>query len=791
MTNGTLPRDSPRMIFNHVPKTGGISLLSVCKQNLASSEISPHLTEDRARTAPAGRFDRYRLIAGHFSIPSQGRLAAGRYSMTMLREPIRRICSLYSYWRDFPEYTEMTGIAKRFPFPDFVRYLVDSPTVVHDSCTFHFAGVSGVSGYTGDEVSLLAAAKQNLSAFDFIGITEDMGRSVRLLCADLGWPEPASLPCENRSGSEKLFESIDRETMAILVDRNRLDNQLYDYGAQLLRDRSQGVARSAASRFVSLPATPTPEPKATIRAVRTRWIRFQGEVALEITIEFRAAAKVEDLMVGIEISDAADASLVWGMNTERAQAELVFAEGRESCAVFVVRGAFPIGKYYVAAALQQLRRLGFPEHRVDEAASFQVNSQNGGLQLLEFRSSVISPDGPQPLAHKEEDELRRLSILDASAATALTNDAIASRIAELAPWFHRIDLGNGLTTKSQSIWGEPADHPLSTWEFVKHAVPSDLSGQSVLDVGCNAGFYSIQAKRRGAERVLGVDAGSREIRQASLVRDILGLDIEYRRMSVYNLSPKAAGTFDVTMALGLLYHCKHLLLAVERLFVVTRGLLVVESEVLPDDEALAVRERLLGGLNSSLHALAYVANDSAAQESAHNWFVPSVSGLLAILEDVGFQDAKLVSRFGSRALVTAWNRTEPNSIGHPALLGAELEVLSAPALCRPVQVLPLRVLVRNTGFATWISQAPSGRGSVRLGGYLKRMGQPTASNIPARASLASDLLPGESAELTLPVAAPQEPGDYELELDLVSEYVSWFQDLGASQPVTVRFQVKA
>jgi tRNA (mo5U34)-methyltransferase len=512
---------------------------------------------------------------------------------------------------------------------------------------------------------------------------------------------------------------------------------------------------------------------------------------LEITVEFWAATKVEDLMVGIEIFDAVDSSLVWSTNTERAKAALNFEGGHESCAVFVVRCALPLGRYSVAAGVQQLRRLGFHEHRVDDAASFQVTAQNGALQLLEFRSSVIPRNGAQALANKEQHEVRFPRSLDPSAVTALTSDVITQRIADLAPWFHQIDLGNGLTTKSHSIWGEPVDHPSSTWEFVKQAVPPDLSGQSVLDVGCNAGFYSIQAKRRGAERVLGVDAGNREIRQALVVRDVLGLDIEYRRMSVYELSPQAVGTFDVTMALGLLYHCKHLLLAVERLFVVTRGLLIVESEVLPDDEALAVRARELGGLTSSLHALAYVANNSAAQESAHNWFVPSVSGLLAILEDVGFQDAKLVSRFGSRALITAWNRTEPNSIRHPALLRAGIEVLSAPDVCRRGEILHLRVLVRNTGFARWISHAPSAWGSVRLGAHLKRPGHSTPWNIGARAALASDILPGESAELPLQVAAPQEPGIYELELDLVSEYVSWFQDLGASQPVTIRFQVNA
>src|SRR5207237_10079165 len=109
-----------------------------------------------------------------------------------------------------------------------------------------------------------------------------------------------------------------------------------------------------------------------------------------------------------------------------------------------------------------------------------------------------------------------------------------------------------------------------TWETVKVCLPEDLSGKSVLDVGCNAGFYAIEMKRRGAARVLGVDSQRSLIRQAMFVRDVLGLDIEYRRLSVYDLEPIEMGQFDVTLALGLIYHCQHLVLALEKLFAVTR-----------------------------------------------------------------------------------------------------------------------------------------------------------------------------------------------------------------------------
>src|SRR5262245_58734281 len=139
----------------------------------------------------------------------------------------------------------------------------------------------------------------------------------------------------------------------------------------------------------------------------------------------------------------------------------------------------------------------------------------------------------------------------------MTREQILKQIEALGPWFHCIDLGNGVKTKTESISGEPINHPLGTWEIIKRCLPEDLSGKTVLDVGCNAGFYSIESKRRGAVRVLGVDAQRTMINQAHFVRSVLGLDIDFRRMSAYDLNRRSVGEFDVTLALGLIYHCKH------------------------------------------------------------------------------------------------------------------------------------------------------------------------------------------------------------------------------------------
>jgi tRNA (mo5U34)-methyltransferase len=150
-----------------------------------------------------------------------------------------------------------------------------------------------------------------------------------------------------------------------------------------------------------------------------------------------------------------------------------------------------------------------------------------------------------------------------------------------SPGFNCLELLPGIRTKNDSLAGEPLDHPLGTWRTIKRCLPDDLTGRSLLDVGCNGGFYAVDAKRLNASRVLGIDSQRHHVQQALFVRKVLGLDIEFQRMSVYDLSPRSVGQFDITLALGLIYYCKHLVLALEKLFHITKVTLIIETAVLP------------------------------------------------------------------------------------------------------------------------------------------------------------------------------------------------------------------
>jgi tRNA (mo5U34)-methyltransferase len=365
----------------------------------------------------------------------------------------------------------------------------------------------------------------------------------------------------------------------------------------------------------------------------------------------------------------------------------------------------------------------------------------------------------------------------------MTREEIQARVERLGPWFHCIDLGGGLQTKTVSAIGEPIEHPRPTWEKVRACLPEELAGRSVLDVGCNAGFYAVELKRRGAGRVLGVDSQRNLIRQAGFVRDVLGLDIEYRRVSVYDLDPRELGQFDVTLALGLVYHCKHLVLALERLFAVTRELLILETAIYPPERSPGTFTYEVGGLRPLLHPLAYVENETEAKEAIYNWFLPSIEALRALLKNIGFDEVEVFPATQSDRTILACRKREPYPDSRAiSYLAASLAVEEGPSSCRPGEVLSFRVRAENTGLARWlrVGEPETDRGAVHLVAHVFGEGDEPLSWYHAGAYLPADVAPGETASIEIALRAPETPGRYWLEFDMVSEHLAWFEDLGSA-----------
>jgi tRNA (mo5U34)-methyltransferase len=221
-------------------------------------------------------------------------------------------------------------------------------------------------------------------------------------------------------------------------------------------------------------------------------------------------------------------------------------------------------------------------------------------------------------------------------------------LARLGPWFHNLHLPDGRETAPDHPLG---DFPAFKWQELAPALPEDLRGKRALDIGCNAGFYSLELARRGAD-VLGIDHDERYLRQASWARSEFGLDdrIELRQLDVYDLA-RLDDRFDLVLFMGVLYHLRYPLLALDLLASRARDLLVLQTLTAPGDEKaetpqdlpIEERERLD---DADWPAAAFVEHSLAGDPT--NWWVPTPACVEAMARSAGF---RVVSRPGHELFV--------------------------------------------------------------------------------------------------------------------------------------------
>ena len=193
-------------------------------------------------------------------------------------------------------------------------------------------------------------------------------------------------------------------------------------------------------------------------------------------------------------------------------------------------------------------------------------------------------------------------------------------------WFHFIELGAGICT--------PGKTPNLT-RVKRLRMPTQLTGKSVLDVGAWDGFYSFEAEKRGARRVLATDhfcwggSGWGTKDGFNFAHKILGFRVESLEVDVLEITPETVGTFDVVLFLGVLYHMRCPLLVLDRIAAVTDGQLILET--------------IVDLTNVGRPALAFYPERELANDPT-NWFGPNESALHAMLQAAGFQDVETVSR---------------------------------------------------------------------------------------------------------------------------------------------------
>ena len=215
--------------------------------------------------------------------------------------------------------------------------------------------------------------------------------------------------------------------------------------------------------------------------------------------------------------------------------------------------------------------------------------------------------------------------------------SLEERVQALGPWFHNLRLGRVQTAPDHPL----GDFPANFWEFFKHAIPDDLSGESVLDIGCNGGFYSFEMKRRGAARVLGVDHDPVYLAQARFAREQLGLDIEFVQADVYDIDRAVRGErFSYVLFMGVLYHLRHPLYALEKVApLVGRKLLFQsmergswETAEFASDYPITERDVFF---DHRFPRMYFIEAGYAGDKT--NWWIPNPACTQAMLRSVGLR----------------------------------------------------------------------------------------------------------------------------------------------------------
>lgn len=210
-------------------------------------------------------------------------------------------------------------------------------------------------------------------------------------------------------------------------------------------------------------------------------------------------------------------------------------------------------------------------------------------------------------------------------------------VVRLGPWFHNLHLPDGTQTAPEHPLG---DFPAFKWRELGPALPAALDDWNVLDIGCNAGYYSFELARRGA-RVLAIDSDPHYLRQAQWAAHVYGLAprITFRQMQVYELV-QLEERFDLVLFMGVFYHLRYPLLALDIVAQKVDRLMVFQTLTMPGDEVeapppdMCLEQRdlfLRPGWPKMAFIESYLAGDPT------NWWAPNHAAVEALLRSSGMR----------------------------------------------------------------------------------------------------------------------------------------------------------
>ena len=209
---------------------------------------------------------------------------------------------------------------------------------------------------------------------------------------------------------------------------------------------------------------------------------------------------------------------------------------------------------------------------------------------------------------------------------------ISREISKISFWHQKIDLGNGFTTPG----AQDTDSLLR-----QISLPEDLSGMRVLDLGARDGYFSFECERRGASEVIALDYVPADQTGFEICKKILNSNVIYVNSNVYSIDKNSLGEFDLVLCLGLIYHLRHPVLAIDRIYDVLRenGSLILESHVI--DGGLVDQDNQwisLSSIDSRLGQMqmAQFYAGGKLNNDVSNFWAPNLTCLIEIVSNSGF-----------------------------------------------------------------------------------------------------------------------------------------------------------
>jgi glycosyltransferase involved in cell wall biosynthesis/SAM-dependent methyltransferase len=291
------------LVFLHVLKTAGQTLMPILEHNFEAGEsLFANWGDLKAKSRE--ELNRYRLIMGHNYQGIRGRLTGNAYFMTFLRDPIDRTLSHYYYLKRYRNH----HLQDKLRSMDLEAFLRDPETraEVENLQTRWLASEDGLMRADQVDEGTLEKARQRLSEFSFVGVTEQFDNSLFLLAYTFGWRPVTEYEVKNKANNRPEREELSPAVRELMEQVNALDIQLYDFASELFQQRFKGMQQDLLSSSRtgfggSLPVPPEIEKDARTRE-QEKWDEFyrnlplspEGEASKKFSQEF--AGQVSELL---------------------------------------------------------------------------------------------------------------------------------------------------------------------------------------------------------------------------------------------------------------------------------------------------------------------------------------------------------------------------------------------------------------------------------------------------------------------------------------------------------------